>query len=89
MRIKDGFKLRTLLKEYIVTSEGTNRVDFNKIISLNSTAAFLWQKVAGTDFNEEALVNLLLEEYEVTMEVAVNDVKNLIDQFREAGILDE
>lgn len=77
------------MNEYVVTSEGVNTVDFNRIISLNSSAAFLWQKVAGTDFDEKTLVNLLIEEYDVTEEQASGDIKTLIGQLREAGVIDE
>ena len=42
MKIKKGFVLRQLLGEYVVTGEGLERVNFNKIISLNATAAYLW-----------------------------------------------
>lgn len=89
MRIKEGFKIRTLLKEYIVTAEGKNQIDFNKIISLNSTAAFLWNNVYGKDFDEQTLVDLLLDEYDVTADVAAADVSNLIEKLREAGLLED
>ena len=35
MKIKEGFKLRTIVGEHIVTGEGLSQVNFNKIISLN------------------------------------------------------
>lgn len=89
MRIKDGFKLRPLLKENIVMADGSGSVDFNKLISLNSTAAFLWKKVQGREFCERELADMLCEEYDVSEEQASADVSKLIGQFREAGLLDE
>ena len=89
MRIKDGFKMRSLLKEYVVTAEGSGQVNFNKIIALNQTAAFLWEKVSGRDFDESELVRLLLEEYDVTEDVASADVCNLVSKWREAGLIDD
>lgn len=89
MRIKEGFKMRSLLKEYVVTAEGSGQVNFNKIIALNQTAAFLWEKVTGRDFNESELVSLLLEEYDVTEDVASADVCNLVLKWREAGLIDD
>lgn len=88
MRIKEGFKMRTLLKEHIVTAEGSGQVDFNKIISLNQSAAFLWENVVDKDFTETDLVNLLLQEYDVTEEVAKADVCNLVQNLKEAGLVD-
>ena len=89
MRIKEGFKMRSLLREYVVTAEGSGQVNFNKIIALNQTAAFLWEKVSGRDFNESELVSLLLEEYDVTEDVASADVCNLVLKWREAGLIDD
>lgn len=89
MRIKEGFKMRSLLREYVVTAEGSGQVNFNKIIALNQTAAFLWEKVTGRDFNESELVSLLLEEYDVTEDVASADVCNLVLKWREAGLIDD
>ena len=42
MKIKKGFVLRQMCGENIVTAEGLEHINFNKLISLNSTAAFLW-----------------------------------------------
>jgi len=38
------------IDEYIIMYNGTQNVDFNNIISLNSTAAHLWKHVEGMDF---------------------------------------
>ena len=47
MKIKDGFVLREMCGEYIVAGEGLQHINFNKLISLNSTAAFLWKALIG------------------------------------------
>ena len=41
MKIKDGFVLREMCGEKIVTGEGFEHINFNKLISLNATAAYL------------------------------------------------
>jgi hypothetical protein len=45
MKTKDGFVLREMCGENIITGEGLEHINFNKLISLNSTAAFLWKAV--------------------------------------------
>ena len=42
MRIKKGFVLREMCGENIITAEGIENVRFDKLISLNATAAYLW-----------------------------------------------
>ena len=89
MKIKKGFVLRQLLGEYVVTGEGLERVNFNKIISLNSPAAYLWEQVQDKDFSVEDLSRLLTDKYEVSEETALEDSRKLADSWKEAGLIDE
>lgn len=87
MKITEGFKLRTLGNEYIIVGEGLAQVNMNKMISLNRTAAFIWESVEGKDFTEEDVVDLLLENYNVERETAARDVAALLEKWTEAGLL--
>ena len=87
MKIKDGFTLHQIGDEYIIMYNGTQNVDFNNIISLNSTATRLWQHVEGTDFNADTLTDFLMENYEVDSETAKRDAEQLIKNWLEAGII--
>ena len=86
MKIKDGFVLREMCGEYIVAGEGLEHINFNKLISLNSTAAFLWKEVAGKEFTAEDMAQLLVDEYGIDMELALTDSHNLMKSWAEAGI---
>lgn len=86
MKLVEGFKLRKLGREYIVVGEGLKQVNFNKMISLNETAAYLWEEVAGKEFTKEDLVKLLLDRYEVDEETATKDVETLLGKWVEAGL---
>ena len=88
MRIKNGFVLRTILGQHVVTGEGLNQVNFSKLISLNDTAAFLWKELEGKDFDAEAMTALLTENYEVEEAVARADAEKLCAQWREMGLLE-
>lgn len=72
--------------ENIVTAEGLEHINFNKLISLNSTAAFLWRKVADSEFSAEQLAQHLVEEYGIDMEIALSDAKKLCQAWIDAGI---
>ena len=89
MKIIDGFRLRKLGKEHIVVGEGLGQVNFNKMISLNASAAYLWESVEGKDFSVDDLVALLLDRYEVEEEVARRDAQALADAWMEAGVVSE
>jgi hypothetical protein len=89
MKIIDGFRLRKLGKEHIVVGEGLGQVNFNKMISLNASAAYLWESVEGKDFSVDDLVALLLDRYEVEEEVARRDAQALAAAWVEAGVVSE
>ena len=86
MKIKEGFVLREMCGENIVAGEGLEHINFNKLISLNSTAAFLWNALIGKEFTEEEMARLLVEEYGIGMELALKDSKALCTAWAEAGI---
>ena len=87
MKIKEGFKLRTLCGEHIVVGEGINVVDFNKMLTLNDSAAWLWEQVQGRDFTSADLVALLMEKYEVEEQRAAEDVDKLLQTWQQEGIV--
>lgn len=89
MKLLDGLVLRQLCGEHIVTGEGLSRVDFSKVISLNASAAYLWEKVQGRDFTPEDLSSLLTARYAVSEEQARADVDKLLASWREAGLIEE
>ena len=89
MKIIEGFRLRKLGKEHIVVGEGLAQVNFNKVISLNSSAAYLWESVEGKDFSVEDLVSLLLDKYEVEEDIARRDAEALAKAWLEAGVIAE
>ena len=88
MKIKEGFVLRTICGQNVVSGEGLQQVNFSKLISLNDTAAYLWKAVEGKEFTEEDLVDLLLAEYEVERERAAADVASLCVNWKEMGLID-
>ena len=89
MKTKKGYTLRPLGKEFILVAEGLEAVDFNRMISMNESAAFLWKAVDGKEFDTEMLVSLLMEEYGITHEVAEKDVPVLMQSWKTAGIIED
>ena len=88
MKLLDGLVLRPLLGEHIVTGEGLSRIDFSRVVSLNATAAWLWEQVEGKDFTPEDLVGLLTGRYDVDEAQARADVDKLLASWRKAGLIE-
>lgn len=89
MRIKEGFILRSICGEYVVVGEGLAQVNFNKMLSLNDSAAFLWKELEGKDFTQETMVELLQDRYDVSTEQAAADVEKLVRTWIKEGVIQE
>lgn len=89
MKRKDGFVLREVCGEKVIVGEGLGAIDFGKLISLNDTAAWIWEKAGELgDFDGEALAEALCEAYEVSHERARTDVHALLAQWLDLGIIE-
>ena len=86
MRIKEGFTLRKILKEYMVVAEGIKNIDFSKIISLNESSAHIWKNMEGKEFTVEDMARCLTEEYDVEYDTAWADSKVLAEKWIEIGV---
>jgi hypothetical protein len=62
-------------------------VDLSKVYTLNDTAAFIWKSIQGKEFTEETIVELLLENYLVSSDLAAQDTQRLLAEFKSQGLL--
>ena len=89
MKIKKGFVLRQVCGENVIVGEGLDAINFGRMLCLNETAAWLWKKAQDSgDFTVESLANALCQEYEVTPEQALTDVKETIDNWTGIGVIE-
>ena len=88
MKIKKGFELRQVCGENIIVAYGIENIDFNKVISLNESATFLWKQIADKDFTAETMASLLCLEYEVDAETAKKDAQALLDEWIKVGLVE-
>ncbi len=87
MKTIKGFRLRELGGDYILIGESAELVNFDRIITFNEVAAYLWQQVKGKEFDVETLTQLLLAEYEVSEDIAREDAQATIEDWKEIGII--
>ena len=89
MKQKEGFVLRDICGEKAIVAEGLQVVDFRKMISMNDTAVWLWEKCTELgDFTAEQLAEALCGEYEVESTRALADINRILDQWKEMGLLE-
>jgi predicted lipase len=87
MKIREGFTLRTIGNDHVVVPEGLEVINFNKIITVNASAMYLWNELQGKSFDIEEAAQLLLAKYEVDHDTAFADAKALLEQWTKAGIV--
>ena len=87
MRIIEGFRLRDVMGQATVIGEGVGQINFSKLITLNTSAAFLWRQVEGKEFDVEMLADLLVGEYGIDRTLAENDARIIADKWVEAGLV--
>ncbi len=86
MKINEDFILRKVADSYVVVPVNKMTLDFNGIINLNETGAFLFEILQNGATLEE-LKEKLLAEYEVSPETAQQDIEIFINKVKDAGIL--
>ena len=87
MKIKKDFILRKVADSYVVVPVGRMTLDFNGIINLNETGAFLFGLLQkGADRDE--LIEKMLGEYDVTREKAAADIDVFLKKVRDANVLE-
>jgi hypothetical protein len=84
MKIKDGFLLRQVAGCHVVVPVGA--LDFDGVITLNETGVLIWSALQKETTKDE-LINLFLEEYDVSREIADRDVEAFLLKLREADLL--
>jgi len=88
MKIKNGFVLRNVCGENVVSAEGAEFVNFSKLIVLNETGTFIWKSVQDQEFTPETLADLLCSEYEVEHEIALKDAQAFCNKLAENGVVE-
>ena len=88
MKTIEGYVLKSLGSQNLLVGVGANVAHSGVLRKLNESAAYLWKSVEGKDFTEEMLVDLLLDEYEVSREEATEAVKDLLKDWLEQKVVE-
>lgn len=87
MKKKEGFEMSSVCGEKFLMAEGVENIDNNIIITLNETAAFLWEAMGNEEFTIDQLLEKLTEAYEVSADDAKYHIERLIADMQKAGVI--
>ena len=65
MKLDGSFELKTLAGQSIVVPGKLKNVDFTNLLTLNETAAVVWERMTQGEFEVDDLVKALTDAYEV------------------------
>ena len=87
MKVRSGFKLMKVGVQNLVVAVDERAEEFNGMVRLNSTGAFLWE-LLEKEAEKEELMAALLSEYEIDKETAETDVDRFLSILTDNGILE-
>ena len=89
MKQKEGFVLRDICGEKAVVAEGLKVVDFGKMVTMNDTAVWLWEKCSELgDFTAEQLAEAICQEYNVEPSKAQADINRILTTWKDLGLIE-
>ena len=86
MKVKNGFILRKVGRQFVVAATGEASKNFNGMMRLNEEAAFAFGLLKN-DITEEQLVSAMVEKYGSDPQETRTDVARFLATLREADAL--
>lgn len=88
MKIKDGFLMKSVAGRTIVVPVGGESLNFNGVLTLNESGAFLFSLLQSGDMTKEELTEKIIENYEISKEIAAADVEAFVQKISDAGMME-
>lgn len=88
MKIKEDLMLRNILGDWIVVPMGERLLEFNGMMKMNESGAFIWRQLEA-DHTREDIIAALLEEYDIDETTAAAEVDTFMGALKKADILEE
>lgn len=84
--MKKNFLLREVAGEYLLVPLIDGETQFNSIITMNETGAFIWKRLED-NLSYNQIAEEMTREYNVTYKQAVADVQEYINYLKEKDII--
>ena len=89
MRKIKGLALRRLGTEAILVAESIDLIDFDRLVTLNASAEYVWVSLPDSDFDTDDVAQLLTARYDVDAATARSDAEELLRVWSDAGIIED
>ncbi len=88
LKAREDLILRNLAGEYVLMPRGEAIKSFHGTVVMNELSAFVWKQLSAP-MDRDALLEAILQEYDVDRETAAADLDGLLARFRELGIVED
>lgn len=86
MRQNPNYFLQEVAGSLVLVPVGEATMDFPGMVTVNGTSKFLWERLAEPQ-TEESLVSALLAQYDVSPELAREDVRRFVETLTAVGAI--
>lgn len=88
MKIKNEYVFRKIAEEQLLIPTGTAALTAPGLVIMSESAGMLYQELKK-GCSRERLVEVLLAEYDISKEIAENDVDEFLSQLEKENMLEE
>jgi len=89
MKIKQEYVLKKIGDELIIVPIKDEAIRFNGIITVNKTAAFMFEQLQEKDLSTTELIQTVLDRYEIDEATVKRDVDSFLKKCQKSNLLDE
>ncbi|MCB5720690.1 MAG: PqqD family protein [Clostridium sp.] len=86
MKLKKDFILREIMGDVVLVPINQSTSQFNGLITVNELGKFIWENLEKVQ-DENDLLQLILDEYEVERDVAKKDLDEFLQVLKDMDII--
>ena len=86
MKLKKDFILREIMGDVVLVPINQSTSQFNGLITVNELGKFIWENIEKVQ-DENDLLQLILDEYEVDRDVAKKDLDEFLQVLKDMDII--
>ena len=86
MKLKKDFILREIMGDVVLVPINQSTSQFNGLITVNELGKFIWENLEKVK-DENDLLQLILDEYEVERDVAKKDLDEFLQVLKDMDII--
>lgn len=89
MKLREGFIIREVAGSTVVVPTGDLMAEFSKMFTINEVGKFIIELLQSQDITIKEIVEMIVNEYDIDEEMAMQDTENFIQKLKEDNMLED